>query len=117
MTTRLKTTDVGYENRNRQLVMRRTAELGNDHNQRIYVLRCLNPECRLEYGANGSDVFQRKCPRCQGGRPGLPIRRSMTPTEVLEGIASSYEPEPAGQDSGVVSDHDRILYRASHTGE
>ena len=43
---------------------------GTDHLQRIYVLRC--DHCGYEYGANGSDAHERKCPRCQGGRPGLP---------------------------------------------
>ena len=42
---------------------------GPDHGQSVYVLQC--GECRHEYGANGSDIFQRRCPACQGGRPGL----------------------------------------------
>jgi hypothetical protein len=29
--------------------------------------------CGREYGANGSDIFQRKCPNCQGGTSGLPL--------------------------------------------
>ena len=33
------------------------------------MLRC--GHCAHEYGSNGSDNFQRKCPKCQGGRPGL----------------------------------------------
>lgn len=65
------TTRPGYVNRNRQTVIRPTGLPGNDHMQYIYVLRCGNPECGHEYGANGSDIFQRKCPRCQGGAPGL----------------------------------------------
>jgi hypothetical protein len=35
----------------------------------IYILQC---ECGYEYGANGSDIFERLCPRCQGGAPGIP---------------------------------------------
>lgn len=65
------TTENGYENRNRQVVMRDTGMPGTDHNQRIYHLRCLN--CGHEYGANGADIFERKCPDCGGGKPGLPI--------------------------------------------
>ena len=65
----MKTTDVGYVNRNQQKVVRATGLAGNDHMQYIYVLRC--GHCSNEYGANGSDIFQRKCPRCQGGAPGL----------------------------------------------
>jgi hypothetical protein len=65
-----KTTRPGYRNRNGQVNLRPTGLPGNDHLQYIYVLRC--DSCGHEYGANGSDIFQRKCPACQGGKPGLP---------------------------------------------
>jgi hypothetical protein len=65
-----KTTRRGYQNRSGQLNIRATGLPGNDHLQYIYVLRC--EHCSHEYGANGSDIFQRKCPMCQGGQPGLP---------------------------------------------
>ncbi len=65
----IKTTDVGYVNRNEQKVVRATGLAGNDHMQYIYVLQC--GHCSHKYGANGSDIFQRRCPRCQGGTPGL----------------------------------------------
>jgi hypothetical protein len=61
----------GYINRNRQVVLRATGEPGTDHGQSIYALRC--SDCSYEYGANGSDIFQRKCPRCQRGQPGFPL--------------------------------------------
>jgi rRNA maturation endonuclease Nob1 len=64
-----RTTHPGYRNRNDQVVVRATDLPGNDHLQRIYVLRC--NRCCVEYGANGSDIFQRRCPKCGGGRPGL----------------------------------------------
>ncbi|TFI56451.1 hypothetical protein E2493_20150 [Sphingomonas parva] len=60
---------MGYVNRNRQEVLRATGQPGNDHNQTIYVLRC--GECGHEYGANGSDIFQRRCPEHDGGAAGL----------------------------------------------
>lgn len=63
------TTQLGYTNRNDQTVIRRTDLPGNDHNQRIYVLEC--GRCYSHYGANGSDIWQRRCPHCGGGRPGL----------------------------------------------
>ena len=63
------TTQIGYVNRNRQVTVRATDLPGNDHLQKIYVLQC--EHCRHEYGANGSDIFQRKCPNCQDGAPGL----------------------------------------------
>jgi hypothetical protein len=69
----MKSTDIGFVNRNGQAVIQATGLPGNDHMQRIYVLRCGNESCRHEYGANGSDIFQRKCPKCQGGAMGLPF--------------------------------------------
>jgi len=68
---KVKTTDPGYVNRNGQTVVRATGEPGTDHHQRIYVLRCTH--CTTEYGANGSDIHERKCPKCQGGKAGLPV--------------------------------------------
>ena len=68
------TTKLGYRNRNDQVVVRRTDLPGNDHNQRVYVLQC--DRCMHRYGANGSDIWQRRCPRCDGGRPGLSIDES-----------------------------------------
>jgi hypothetical protein len=68
---RSNTTLPGYINRNGQRVVRATDLPGTDHGQRIYVLHC--EHCGTDYGANGSDIFQRLCPSCQGGRPGLSI--------------------------------------------
>jgi len=65
------TTQPGYVNRNGQEVVVRTDEPGNDHNQVIYVLKC--HRCGERYGANGSDIFQRRCPHCDSGRPGLTV--------------------------------------------
>jgi hypothetical protein len=44
---------------------------GTDHGQFSYKLECLEPDCGHEYGANGTDIFQRKCPRCQDGEEGI----------------------------------------------
>lgn len=63
----LLTTATGFVNRNRQENHGPTGEAGNDYGQRLYRMRCQN--CGMIYKANGSDIFQRKCPRCQGGRP------------------------------------------------
>lgn len=64
-------TTPGKVNRNQQEVLRKTTLRGTDHNQWVYVLRCQH--CQHEYGANGSDIHQRKCPECQGGKEGLSI--------------------------------------------
>lgn len=65
------TTRIGYVNRNEQEVVRATNLVGTDHLQKIYVLRCR--QCGEEYGANGTDIWQRRCPRHQGGMRGLPF--------------------------------------------
>jgi hypothetical protein len=62
-------TRAGFINANAQSVVRPTGVPGTDHRQTIYILRCGN--CTHEYGANGSDIWLRKCPKCQGGIPGL----------------------------------------------
>jgi hypothetical protein len=54
------TTRIGYVNRNGQQVVRRTDLAGTDHGQSVYVLKC--NACGREHGANGSDIFQRRCP-------------------------------------------------------
>ena len=61
----------GFTNPNGQQVVQRTDRPGTDHLQVVYVLRC--SECGRRYGANGSDIHLRRCPGCQGGRPGLPF--------------------------------------------
>jgi hypothetical protein len=65
------TTEIGYINRNDQEVIRPTGKPGTDHGQYVYVLRCRT--CRHEYGANGSDIFLRRCPKHDRGAPGQPF--------------------------------------------
>ena len=64
-----KTTQIGCVNRNRQQVMGTRGVAGTDHCQYAYKTLC--QDCGFEYGANGSDLFLRKCPRCQGGASGI----------------------------------------------
>ena len=73
----MKTTDPGYTNRNGQINLGRTdpPRPGTDRGQSIYVLRC--PSCSRNYGANGTDIWQRRCPFHDGGKPGL----LLTPAE------------------------------------
>ena len=56
------TTTPGYVNRNNQKVICNTGKVGTDHGQSVYKLECLN--CGEFHGANGSDLFQRRCPHC-----------------------------------------------------
>ena len=67
-----ESTRIGYVNRHRQRCEGHRGRSGNDHLQRAYRMRCLQSGCGHVYGANGSDIFQRKCPRCQGGATGIP---------------------------------------------
>ena len=65
------TTEVGYRNRNAQIVLRKTDLPGTDHNQMVYALKC--EACGHEYGANGSDIHHRRCPGHDGGAAGLRV--------------------------------------------
>jgi hypothetical protein len=64
-----KTTLPGFINRHGQITVRNTGAPGTDKNQYIYQLACSN--CGHVYGANGSDIHERRCPVCQGGRQGF----------------------------------------------
>lgn len=75
MTEKAKpTTCTGYVNRNGQVVVRNTRAPGTDHGQSVYQLGCSH--CGHAYGANGSDIHERKCPKCQGGAAGLLLEPS-----------------------------------------
>lgn len=65
------TTAIGYVNRNRQRCHGHRGRSGNDHGQRAYKVECLL--CGHTYGVNGTDLFQRRCPNCQGGKAGIPF--------------------------------------------
>jgi hypothetical protein len=63
------TTKIGFVNSNGQVVVRNTGESGTDHRQYVYQLAC--SKCGHNYGANGTDIHDRKCPGCQNGEPGF----------------------------------------------
>ena len=65
------TTKVGYVNPNGQVVIRNTDKPGTDRGQKIYQLGC--SLCGHIYGANGADIWDRKCPKCGRGKPGFQI--------------------------------------------
>jgi hypothetical protein len=66
-----RTTETGFVNPNGQVTIRNTGLPGTDHNQYVYQIACSH--CGEVYGANGSDIFERKCPRCQQGKAGLSL--------------------------------------------
>lgn len=65
-TNKKATTITGFVNDNNQRNEGRLTELGTDHNQYFYQMKCLH--CGHLYKANGSDIWQRKCPKCQEGK-------------------------------------------------
>ena len=67
------TTQIGYVNRNNQRCEGHRGVVGTDHGATAYRMVCQQSRCGHVYGANGTDVFQRKCPQCQGGKPGIPF--------------------------------------------
>ena len=58
-------TDIGYLNRNNQRNLGKTQKNGTGYMQSLYRMCC--EDCGYEYSANGSDIFLKKCPSCQGG--------------------------------------------------
>jgi rubredoxin len=65
------TTEPGYQNHRNQKVVGPNWRRGTDHNSRAYVLECQH--CGWLYRANGTDIHERRCPKCQDGRPGLEL--------------------------------------------
>lgn len=64
-----KTTAIGFVNDNHQRCHGTLGVKGTDHMQLAYRLECLL--CGFVYGANGSDIHERKCPSCQAGAKGI----------------------------------------------
>lgn len=63
-------TTIGFCNRDGQQVIRKTEREGSAPGQRVFILRCT--VCDHEYGADGCDIYDRLCPKCQDGPPGVP---------------------------------------------
>ncbi|MYE02882.1 MAG: hypothetical protein F4Y03_16715 [Alphaproteobacteria bacterium] len=64
-----ETTRIGYVNKNGQECLGTRGRPGNSAGQKAYKIYCL--KCGHLYGANGFDIFERKCPKCQNGAAGL----------------------------------------------
>ena len=62
----MKSTDVGYINKNNQQNNGRKCKSDNHYNQWFYEMECL--DCGHKYYANGSDIWLRKCPQCQSAK-------------------------------------------------
>ena len=62
----LKSTDDGYINKNEQKNLGKTSKPGTDNNQWFYQMECL--KCGHQYYSNGTNIYERKCPKCGKGR-------------------------------------------------
>lgn len=60
---------IGYVNPHGQHCCGHCGIPGTDHEQYAYKVECT--KCGFVYGANGSDLHERRCPECQGGTPGI----------------------------------------------
>ena len=58
-----RTTRIGFLNRYRQEVIRKTDLAGLAEGQRVYLLRCA--DCGHEHHSDGCDVHRERCPSCQ----------------------------------------------------
>ena len=71
MTSWEHVTTIGFRNREGQQVIRKTEREGSVPGQRVFILRCT--VCNHEYGTDGCHIYDRLCPKCQDGPPGVPI--------------------------------------------
>lgn len=60
---------IGFVNRHGQICTGHRGTPGTDHLQRAYRVEC--GLCGHAYGANGSDIHERRCPECQSGATGI----------------------------------------------
>ena len=60
-----KNTDPGHVNKNGQVTIRDTGTFKGGHSGRVYQMGCNH--CGYVYGSFGGDIWERKCPNCQGG--------------------------------------------------
>lgn len=59
-------TVTGFINKHNQKNNGRSDEPGTDNLQWFYNIECL--DCGYTYKANGSNIYEKKCPKCQGGK-------------------------------------------------
>ena len=58
-------------NINGQRLLRKTETMRAGLDQLVWALQCERNGCGHVYGASEADFENRKCPRCDGGPPGL----------------------------------------------
>ncbi|MFA6012476.1 MAG: hypothetical protein WC799_20970 [Desulfobacteraceae bacterium] len=67
---------IGFLNPNGQLCCGHCEVPGTDNNQYAYKTECTI--CGYVYGANGTDMHERKCPECQGGAMGIKYWKTLS---------------------------------------
>ena len=70
----MKTTDIGYINKNNQKNLGYRGVSQTHSSAKFYEMECL--ACGHKYMANGCDIWQRKCPMCSGRVNNLPKTNS-----------------------------------------
>ena len=63
----MKTTDLGYINKNNQKNLGYRGISETHYNQKFFEMECL--DCGHKYLANGCDIWLRKCPACGMAKP------------------------------------------------
>lgn len=66
MTGKAQTTQPGYVNKHGQKNIGKTDRPGTDNLQWFYQMEC--SKCGYRYLSNGSTIYEKKCPKCQGGK-------------------------------------------------
>ena len=67
--------EIGHFNPNGQQCCGHCGVPGNDPGQYVYKMECTR--CGYVYGSNESDIYERKCPECQQGAPGIRYWRNI----------------------------------------
>jgi len=67
--------EIGYFNPNGQQCCGHCGVQGTDHGQYAYKTEC--SICGYVYGTNGTDMYERRCPECQGGAAGIQYWKQM----------------------------------------
>jgi len=67
--------EIGYFNPNGQQCCGHCGVPGTAPGQYGYKMECTR--CGYVYGTNGSDIYERRCPECQQGTPGIRYWRNI----------------------------------------
>ncbi len=86
---------IGELNKNWQMLIAKSDRRGNHRFARLWLLRCSDRDCGLEYEANSCDFHSRRCPR-DGGKPSSGSVGDIEP-QVPHAWSMAQEPRPASR--------------------